>query len=68
MEMIQRRSRIQRRTSELWGVSIALFLFGVLMPKGERVILGLGICMGVFALNLVCLGWFVPLRLILHMV
>jgi hypothetical protein len=33
--------------TEPWGVSFALFLFGVLMPKGERVILGHGSSMGV---------------------
>ena len=61
--MIQRRPRGLTRSTELWGVSIALFLFGVLMPKGERVLLGLGICMGLFAfalcqLNLFASSWF----------
>ena len=37
MMRIQMLPRSQRRTTELWGVSFALFLFGVLMPKGERV-------------------------------
>jgi hypothetical protein len=32
--------------TEPWGDSFALFLFGVLMPKGERVLLGHGSCMG----------------------
>ena len=49
MMRIQMLPKSQRRTTELWGASFALFLFGVLMPKGERVLLGLRICIG-FAL------------------
>ena len=45
--LIQMRLKGQTRYTELWGVSIALLIFGVLMPKGERVLLGMGICMGV---------------------
>jgi len=32
--VIQMRPRSQRRTTELRGVRITLFLFGVLMPRG----------------------------------
>jgi hypothetical protein len=38
--------RQARSFTEPWGVSFALLLFGVLMPKGERVILDHGSCMG----------------------
>ena len=43
-----------RRSTEFWGVSIPLFLFGVLMPKGEKVHYD-GICMDVLWLLRGCL-------------
>ena len=39
--------RRERRPTEPWGVSFALFLFGVLMPKGESTLLGHEISWGV---------------------
>ena len=37
---------LARRSIEPRGANFALFLFGVLMPKGERAPLGHGSCMG----------------------
>ena len=46
--------QLARRSTEPRGASFTLFLFGVLMPKGERAPLGHGSCMGgLFAVGLV---------------
>ena len=47
---------LARRSTEPRGASFALFLFGVLMPKGQRAPLGHGSYMGgLFAVGLVSL-------------